>query len=121
MKVSLAALLLLLLPLVVRAAPDAVEGGKLVQKYKCETCHQEKVYGPVGCDTCTGGYKGRVGIYQVMPVSEEMGRIIMEGGNSMELAKQAAAEGIADLRASGLRKVVSGITSLEEIDRVTKE
>jgi len=48
MKVSLAALLLLLLPLVVRAAPDAVEGGKLVQKYKCETCHQEKVYGPVG-------------------------------------------------------------------------
>jgi type IV pilus assembly protein PilB len=80
-----------------------------------------KVYGPVGCDTCTGGYKGRVGIYQVMPVSEEMGRIIMEGGNSMELAKQAAAEGIADLRVSGLRKVVSGITSLEEIDRVTKE
>ena len=80
-----------------------------------------KVYGPIGCDVCTGGYKGRVGIYQVMPVSEIMGRIIMEGGNSMELAKQAAAEGIADLRASGLRKVVAGITSLEEIDRVTKE
>jgi len=80
-----------------------------------------KVYGPVGCEICTGGYKGRVGIYQVMPVSEEMGRIIMEGGNSMELAKQAAAEGIADLRTSGLRKVASGITSLEEIDRVTKD
>jgi len=80
-----------------------------------------KVYGPVGCDVCTSGYKGRVGIYQVMPVSEAMGRIIMEGGNSMELAKQAASEGIADLRASGLKKVVSGITSLEEIDRVTKE
>ena len=80
-----------------------------------------KVYGPVGCDTCTGGYKGRVGIYQVMPVSEEMGRIIMEGGNSMELATQAKAEGIADLRDSGLQKVIAGITSLEEIDRVTKE
>jgi type IV pilus assembly protein PilB len=80
-----------------------------------------KVYSPVGCENCTGGYKGRVGIYQVMPVSEAMGRIIMEGGNSMELEKQAAAEGIADLRASGLKKVAAGITSLEEIDRVTKE
>jgi type IV pilus assembly protein PilB len=80
-----------------------------------------KVYGPIGCDACTSGYKGRVGIYQVMPVSEEMGRIIMEGGNSMELAKQAKVEGVADLRESGLKKVVAGITSLEEIDRVTKE
>ena len=80
-----------------------------------------KVYGPVGCDNCTGGYKGRVGIYQVMPVSEEMGRLIMEGGNSMQLEEQAAKEGVDDLRASGLRKVASGITSLEEVDRVTKE
>ncbi len=79
------------------------------------------IYGPVGCDTCTGGYKGRVGIYQVMPVSEEMGRIIMEGGNSMELEIQAKKEGVADLRESGLRKVSSGITSLEEVDRVTKD
>jgi type IV pilus assembly protein PilB len=80
-----------------------------------------KVYGPVGCDQCTGGYKGRVGIYQVMPVSEVMGKIIMEGGNSMELAVQARKEGVSDLRQSGLKKVVAGITSLEEIDRVTKE
>ena len=80
-----------------------------------------KIFGAVGCDHCTLGYKGRVGIYQVMPVSEEMGRIIMEGGNSMQLAEQAHAEGVADLRESGLRKVASGITSLEEIDRVTKE
>jgi len=79
------------------------------------------IYSAVGCDNCTLGYKGRVGIYQVMPVSEEMGRLIMEGGNSMQLAKQATIEGVDDLRASGLRKVVSGITSLEEIDRVTKE
>ena len=80
-----------------------------------------RLYGPVGCDKCTGGYKGRVGIYQVMPVSEEMGRIIMEHGNSIQLADQAAIEGIADLRKSGLRKVKSGLTSLEEINRVTKD
>lgn len=80
-----------------------------------------KIYGPVGCDQCTGGYKGRVGIYQVMPVSEAMGRIIMEGGNAMQLADQARREGIADLRQSGLKKVKDGITSLEEINRVTKD
>ena len=80
-----------------------------------------KIYGATGCDNCTNGYKGRVGIYQVMPVSEEMGRIIMEGGNSMQLEKQAKAEGVDDLRASGLRKVAAGITSLEEVDRVTKD
>ncbi len=76
---------------------------------------------PDGCDQCTGGYKGRVGIYQVMPVSQEMARIIMEGGNAMQLAEQAAAEGIRDLRASGLLKVKQGITSLDEINRVTKD
>jgi type IV pilus assembly protein PilB len=80
-----------------------------------------KIFGAVGCDQCTNGYKGRVGIYQVMPVSEEMGRIIMEGGNSMQLEKQAKLEGVADLRESGLKKVAAGVTSLEEIDRVTKE
>jgi type IV pilus assembly protein PilB len=80
-----------------------------------------KVYSPTGCDLCTSGYKGRVGIYQVMPVSEEMGRIIMEGGNSMQLEQQAKVESVPDLRASGLKKVAAGITSLEEIDRVTKD
>jgi len=79
------------------------------------------IYGPTGCDSCTDGYKGRVGIYQVMPVSEEMGRLIMEGGNSMQLETQAKAEGVADLRESGLKKVAAGITSLDEVDRVTKE
>ncbi|NEX19318.1 type IV-A pilus assembly ATPase PilB [Thiorhodococcus mannitoliphagus] len=79
------------------------------------------IYGPVGCDHCNKGYRGRVGIFQVMPVSEEVARLILEGGNSMQLAEQAKREGIADLRASGLRKVKSGTTSLEEINRVTKE
>ena len=79
------------------------------------------IYGPVGCDNCTNGYKGRVGIYQVMPVSEDMGRMIMEGCNSMQLADQAEEEGIPDLRRSGLKKVLQGVTSLEEINRVTKD
>ena len=77
------------------------------------------VHVPVGCNQCNEGYKGRVGIYQVMDVSEEMGRIIMEGGNAMQLADQANKEGVWDLRRSGLQKVKDGITSLEEINRVT--
>jgi len=80
-----------------------------------------EIYVPGGCEQCTGGYRGRVGIFQVMPVSEEMGRIILEGGNAMDLAEQARREGIADLRESGLRKVREGVTSLEEIDRVTRD
>jgi type IV pilus assembly protein PilB len=80
-----------------------------------------KIFKAVGCDQCTNGYKGRVGIYQVMPVSEEMGRIIMRGGNSMELAEQSAKEGINDLRQSGILKVKAGVTSLEELNRVTKD
>jgi type IV pilus assembly protein PilB len=79
------------------------------------------VYGPKGCDQCTDGYKGRVGIYQVMPVSAAMGRIIMDGGNSLDIAKQADEEGIIDLRRAGLNKVKEGATSLEEIHRVTIE
>ncbi|MEO1035082.1 MAG: type IV-A pilus assembly ATPase PilB [Pseudomonadota bacterium] len=79
------------------------------------------VFGPVGCNSCTDGYKGRAGIFQVMEVSEEMGRIIMEGGNAMQIAQQAEKEGVWDLRRSGLQKVKDGITSLEEINRVTIE
>jgi type IV pilus assembly protein PilB len=79
------------------------------------------VYNPVGCDRCVQGYKGRVGIYQVMPVSEAMTRVILEGGNAMRIAEQARAEGISDLRESGLKKVKAGVTSLAELDRVTRE
>ncbi|MCF6209553.1 MAG: type IV-A pilus assembly ATPase PilB [Gammaproteobacteria bacterium] len=79
------------------------------------------VHRPEGCDQCDGGYKGRVGIYQVMPLSEAMQRIIMENGNSMEIADQAAKEGVNNLRRSGLIKVKNGLTSLEEVNRVTKE
>jgi len=74
-----------------------------------------------GCSQCTGGYKGRVGIYQVMPCSEQIGRIIMEGGNAIQIAEEAEKEGVTDLRTSALKKVKDGITSLEEINRVTIE
>jgi type IV pilus assembly protein PilB len=79
------------------------------------------VFQPKGCNLCTSGYKGRVGIYQVMPVTEAIGRIIMADGNAMEIADQATKEGIPDLRRSGLKKVKDGVTSLEEINRVTIE
>jgi type IV pilus assembly protein PilB len=78
-------------------------------------------YKAVGCDLCTSGYKGRVGIFQVMPVSEAMGKIIMEGGTSLQLEEQAEKEGVYNLRKSGLRKVMQGITSLKELNRVTKD
>ncbi len=75
-----------------------------------------------GCDSCNAGYKGRVGIYQVMPISEDMGRLIMTGSaTSYDIADQAHKEGIPDLRRSALKKVMDGLTSLEEINRVTKD
>jgi len=91
--------------------------------FKPEEVKTLKIYGPSpdGCDQCNGGYKGRVGIYQVMPISDKMRRVIMEGGNAIQLADQAQKEGINDLRQSGLLKVKSGLTSLEEVNRVTKD
>ena len=80
-----------------------------------------KIYSAVGCEHCTNGYKGRIGIYQVMSLSDKMRALILEGGNALQLAELAKSEGINDLRASGLNKIRMGITSLEEIDRVTKE
>lgn len=79
------------------------------------------IYGAVGCDQCTEGYKGRAGIYQVMPISEEMAKLIMSEATALDLAAQAAKEGINDLRQSGLLKVMQGITTLDEVNRVTKE
>jgi type IV pilus assembly protein PilB len=74
------------------------------------------LYGPGSCDRCKGsGYKGRVGIYQVMPVTEEISRIILAGGNALDIAAQAAREGVKDLRRSGLIKAMQGVTSLDEV------
>jgi type IV pilus assembly protein PilB len=78
-------------------------------------------YRPVGCSSCNLGYKGRVGIYQVMPISEEIQRIILADGSVLDIAKQSEREGVRSLRQSGLRKVQMGLTSLEEVLAVTNE
>jgi type IV pilus assembly protein PilB len=81
-----------------------------------------QTFGPVGCDICKGtGYKGRVGIYEVMPISDDMRQLIMRNGNALDIAAQAQKEGIRNLRQSGLLKVKQGMTSLEEIEAVTNE
>ena len=80
-----------------------------------------KVHKAVGCSQCTDGYKGRVGIYEVLPVTEAIGRIILEGGSAPHIRDQARKEGVWDLRTAGLKKVMDGLTSLEEVNRVTVE
>ena len=81
-----------------------------------------QAFRPVGCERCNGsGYKGRVGIYQVMPITDEIQRIILTNGNAMQIAEQARREGVRDLRRSGLQKVMRGLTSIEEVLGVTNE
>jgi type IV pilus assembly protein PilB len=80
-----------------------------------------KIFRPVGCSQCTDGYKGRVGIYEVMPVTEAIARIILSGGSAPDIGAQARIERVWDLRTSGLRKVRDGLTSLEEVNQVTVE
>ena len=80
-----------------------------------------KPYRAVGCSACNNGYKGRLGLYQVMPITEEIQRIILSQGTSLDIAEQARKEGVRDLRASGLIKVRAGLTTLEEVITVTNE
>ncbi|HRH29199.1 MAG TPA: ATPase, T2SS/T4P/T4SS family, partial [Aquabacterium sp.] len=80
-----------------------------------------KPYKAVGCSSCNNGYKGRVGLYQVMPITEEIQRIILTQGTAMDIAQQAQKEGIRDLRQSGLVKVKAGLTTLEEVIACTNE
>jgi type IV pilus assembly protein PilB len=96
-------------PALIKAGFSPSEVGKLT------------IYGPAGCDLCNKGYKGRVGIYQVMPVSKAIGDIIMRGGNQRDLETQAHKEGVSDLRTSGLKKIRDGVTSLEEVERITNQ
>ncbi|MCK7551543.1 type IV-A pilus assembly ATPase PilB [Marinobacter goseongensis] len=79
------------------------------------------LYRPKGCDKCNGGYKGRVGIYEVVKINDELANMIMEEASSIQIAKQAQANGFRNLRQSALRKVIEGVTSLEEANRVTKD
>ena len=78
-----------------------------------------KIYKAVGCDQCTGGYKGRVGLYETMPITAKISQIIMEGGNSLDIGDAAQQEGVDNLRQSGIKKVLAGVTSLAEVNRVT--
>jgi len=80
-----------------------------------------KIFGPKGCGNCVDGYKGRVGIYQVLPVTDAIARIILADGSAVEIGDQAAKEGVWDLRRAGLEKVKNGLTSLEEVNSVTVE
>ncbi|MDP3846304.1 MAG: type IV-A pilus assembly ATPase PilB [Pseudomonas sp.] len=80
-----------------------------------------KIYGPVGCENCNGGYKGRVGIYEVVKNTPALQRIIMEEGNSIDIGAQMRKDGFNDLRTSALLKAMQGVTSLEEVNRVTKD
>jgi type IV pilus assembly protein PilB len=80
-----------------------------------------KIFGPKGCANCTDGYKGRVGIYQVLPITDSITRIILALGSAVEIADQAVKDGVWDLRRAGLEKVKSGLTSLEEVNSVTVE
>lgn len=104
--------------------PDGLSKEALMSEgFDEDTASKLKIFkaSETGCERCTHGYKGRIGIFEVMPVSEEMGRIIMANGTSIQLAEQAKKEGAQNLRTSGLNKVKSGMTSLEEINRVTKD
>jgi type IV pilus assembly protein PilB len=101
---------------------DELPRSVLIQEgFKEDMVDDIQIYKAVGCQKCNKGYKGRVGIYQVMKISEEIGKIIMAGGNAIEIAEQARREKIPDLRESALLKVAQGVMSLEEANRVTKD
>lgn len=102
-----------------KKALDIPEEALLETGFSKEQIPELTLYGPAGCSKCNEGYKGRVGIYEVMKVTDAIGRIIMEEGNSIQIGDQALADGFPNLRISGLKKAADGVTSLEEINRVT--
>ncbi|MFC3283213.1 type IV-A pilus assembly ATPase PilB [Litchfieldella rifensis] len=104
-----------------RQRADIPREALLEEGFTEEEIGQATIYQPVGCRQCTLGYKGRLGIYEVVPISDAMSQLIMRQGNALELDAQARQEGHPDLRRSGLLKVMQGVTSLEEINRVTKD
>ncbi|WP_444984263.1 type IV-A pilus assembly ATPase PilB [Halomonas mongoliensis] len=100
---------------------DIPEEALAAQGFSEEEIATATIFEPVGCKNCTKGFKGRVGIYEVVPISHEMSQLIMRNGNSMEFHTLARQEGHPDLRRSGLLKAMQGVTSLAEINRVTKD
>ncbi len=98
---------------------DIPEKALLASGFEEDQIDDVQMFGPEGCNACTEGYRGRVAVFQVMPVSEEMGNIIMEGCTEHDIENMARMEGAVGLRRAGLMKVQQGITSLEEVERVT--
>ena len=98
---------------------DIPEETLIAEGFSADEIDGLELYTPVGCDKCTEGYKGRVGIYEVVKITDKLSHIIMEEGNALEIAEVAKQEGFNNLRASGLLKAKKGITSLEEVNRVT--
>ena len=104
------------------AIPLDVPQHTLIEEgFTAEQLETATIMHPVGCERCNNGYKGRVGIYEVVRITPEISRIIMENGNSIEIAAQAQKEGFPNLRQSALKKCAQGVTSLEEVNRVTKD
>ena len=100
--------------------PEKLPDEELIrQGFDKDTLSEIQLFAPKGCDSCTEGYKGRVGIYEVMQITPEIAQIIMRGGNSLEIAEVALKSGFNNLRLSGLKKAADGVTSLAEVNRVT--
>lgn len=100
---------------------EVPEKAQIQAGFREEEIGKVTFYRPNGCDLCVRGYKGRLGIYEVMPITDGIGRVIMDGGNAIQIADQAKKEGLQDLRRSGLNRIIEGVTSLEEINRVTND
>ena len=103
-----------------KRAADLPDNALLAEGFTNDEIHQGfTVYEAVGCDDCTSGYKGRLGVYQVMPMTEAIQEIVLKGGNALDIAAAAHTSGVRDLRQSALLKVKNGLTSLAEINRIT--
>jgi len=102
-----------------KAAEQLPEQEAIKQGFTASQISQLKLFKPVGCDHCTGGYKGRLGIYEVLPITAQIAAKIMAGANSLDIAAQAQIEGFPNLRQSALKKAAAGLTSLAEVNRVT--
>jgi len=89
--------------------------------FRREELDDLRLYQPIGCGECNEGYRGRTGIFEVMPITDAIAHIILQEGSALQIAEQARREGILDLRGSALRKVAAGVTDLIEINRVTKD
>lgn len=100
---------------------DVPKDALLRQGFKEEELSDIKIYKAVGCDKCNNGYKGRIGLFEVMPITKEIGQVIMEKGNSLQIEQVAKSQGMTTIRDAGLDTVKKGISTLEEINRVTKD